>query len=125
MSYGCSKIGLVGTWVKFHLLLRDSPWGFGEGSGGYLIIKTVSSQGGESAKMSVRKLVANLLGDLMLTVLAADLLYLFYAGAWHDPVAAIETAEAVALYALAVFGLVRFILHMKEAWRELPGMDQG
>ena len=42
---------------------------------------------------------------MMLTVTAIDLLYLYYQGAWHDPLKIIETAEVVLLYAFAVSGL--------------------
>lgn len=51
----------------------------------------------------------NLFGDMMLSALAIDLLYLYYAGAWYDPSRAIEVIEIILLYSLACFGIVRFI----------------
>jgi len=42
---------------------------------------------------------------LLFTVLALDLLYLYYSGAWTDPVAGIRIAELVCLYAFVPIGL--------------------
>ena len=58
------------------------------------------------------------LEDLLLLVLSSDLLYLYYAGAWYDPIKVIELAEVVILWALIPFALWQFIKHIKEAIRE-------
>ena len=42
---------------------------------------------------------------MFLSVLAADLLYLYYIGVWHDPIRLIEVAEIVILYILIGLGL--------------------
>lgn len=55
--------------------------------------------------------MADLLGDVMLTVLAGDLLYLYHAGAWSDPHRAILAGELVVLYLLGAFGLFRAGYH--------------
>ena len=62
----------------------------------------------------IRRLILNLLSDMLLLALAADLLYLYYAGAWYDPVLETEIAELVLLYIIACFAVLRAIFHVKE-----------
>lgn len=54
--------------------------------------------------------VSNLLlgcaGRLLLTALSADLLYLYYAGAWTDPIPLILVLEVALLWLLVVVGLL-------------------
>ena len=50
---------------------------------------------------------------LWLSVLAGDLLYLYYSGGWYDPIKFIEMAEVVFLYIFVVLGLVMFAIEVK------------
>ena len=47
--------------------------------------------------------------SIFLIVLSGDLLYLFYAGGWHDPNKKIEKAEVISLYFLGGGALVNVI----------------
>ena len=48
----------------------------------------------------MKRLLKRTLPLAILIVLAADLLYLYYAGAWHNTVKFIELVEVVILWAL-------------------------
>lgn len=50
---------------------------------------------------------------LMLTVLAGDLLYLYYIGSWYDPIKLIEISEVVLLYICVIGGIVWTIKYLK------------
>ena len=52
--------------------------------------------------------------DCLLIVLSADLIYLYFAGAWYDPRVAIEIAEVILLCFISLFGIWRFFRHNKE-----------
>lgn len=52
---------------------------------------------------------------MLLIVLAGDLLYLYYAGAWYDSVYWIELAEVVLLYLLIAFSLAHLYFCIKGA----------
>jgi len=56
-----------------------------------------------------------LLTAMLLVVLAGDLLYLYYIGAWYDPNKIIEISEVVLLYALIVLGVGYFIWRIRYA----------
>jgi len=60
------------------------------------------------------KLFADLLADLLLVVLAGDLLYLYFAGGWYDPYRIIEVAELVLLSLIVLWGFWRFYKRIKE-----------
>ena len=60
----------------------------------------------------------NILEDLLLLVLAADLLYLYYAGAWYDPYPVILLTELAILWMLIPFSLWRFFCHIREVDNE-------
>ena len=47
--------------------------------------------------------------SILLLVVSADLLYLFYTKAWYDPNKKIEMVEVVALYAIAGGSLVNAV----------------
>lgn len=51
---------------------------------------------------------------MLLIVMCADLLYLFYAGAWRDSIAAIEIIEIALLYGIGIMASWRLILKIKE-----------
>ena len=55
----------------------------------------------------------------VLVVLAADLLYLYYSGAWYDPYAFIEISEIVLLYLFTIFGTLRIIHILRELKKQL------
>jgi len=61
----------------------------------------------------LKRLVVNLFGDVMLLVLAADELLLYYRGAWSDPSRLILGAELVFLYGFIVFAIWRIIYHIR------------
>lgn len=61
-----------------------------------------------------RNLVLNLFEDMMLLVVSADLLYLYYAGAWTDLNRATLIAELVCLYGFIAFAIWRVYRHIKE-----------
>lgn len=60
-------------------------------------------------------LALNLFGDAMVIVLARDLLYLWFVGAWQELNKATLLAELVLLWLLIEFGVMRFIWHVVEA----------
>lgn len=74
--------------------------------------------------MRLVKLGINLFEDTMLVVLAGDLLYLYYAGAWTDPIAAVLISELVFLWGFIALGVWRIITHVKEV-KDVPGMAEG
>ena len=55
-------------------------------------------------------LITKLLTGSFLSVLAADLLYLYYIGAWYDPIKWIAIAEVVILYILVVWGIAWMVV---------------
>lgn len=58
----------------------------------------------------------NLFSKLLVTILAGDLLYLYYVGGhWYDPNRLIEVTEIVLLWSLAPGGVAMFILELKES----------
>lgn len=61
----------------------------------------------------LKRLFVRILEDLLLIVLAGDLLYLYYSGAWYDLRYWIELAEVVLLYLIIAFGLVRLYFHLR------------
>ncbi len=56
------------------------------------------------------KHILGLITGMLLSVLAADLLYLYYAGGWYDPIQWIETQEVVALYIIFVLGIIQSVV---------------
>ena len=65
----------------------------------------------------VWELVIQLLADILLIVLAADLLYLYYTGAWSDPNRGILLAELVLLSLIIPFGIWKFQRTMRTKLR--------
>jgi hypothetical protein len=63
--------------------------------------------------MRVFRLFSGTFLRLALTVLSGDLLYLYYAGGWRDPVKYIEIIELIALYLLAACGIIWLITWLK------------
>ena len=59
----------------------------------------------------------------LVVILSADLLYLYYAGGWYDPIKVIEWAEVTLLYFFTMAGLLRFVLQViqvKNNYRPAP-----
>ena len=55
---------------------------------------------------------------LINVVLVGDLLYLYYAGAWYDPIKFIEVAEIILLYSLGIGSLITAIYKVGVMKRE-------
>ena len=55
------------------------------------------------------RLIVEFAISIFLVVLAVDLLYLYYAGAWYDPIKIIEVTEVVLLYVIAILGIGYFV----------------
>jgi len=55
----------------------------------------------------------------VLVVLSADILYLYYSGAWYDPNILIEISEVVLLYLFTIVGTVRIFLKLRELKKHL------
>lgn len=50
----------------------------------------------------------------VLIIYSADLLYLYYIGAWHDPIKAIELTEIALLYFFIVLGVSYIIWRVRK-----------
>jgi len=55
----------------------------------------------------------------ILVVLSADILYLYYSGAWYDPYTLIEITEVVLLYVLLVVGTIQIVYKLRDLKRSL------
>ena len=55
----------------------------------------------------------------ILVVLSADILYLYYSGAWYDPYTLIEITEVVLLYVLLIVGTIRIVYKLRDLKRSL------
>ena len=55
---------------------------------------------------------------LLLAVLCGDMLYLYYAGGWHEPIRVIEIAEISSLYLFGMIALGRAILMLLRLFKE-------
>ena len=60
------------------------------------------------------KKVLGLLTGMLLSVLALDLLYLYYAGLWVEPIVWMQTQEVVALYIIFVLGIIQVVVVTRE-----------
>ena len=70
----------------------------------------------------VKKLKGFILDVLLLgimVVLAGDLLYLYFAGAWYDPSAIIEISELATLYLVIILGVGRVAFKIRSLGRLL------
>jgi len=61
------------------------------------------------------RLIVELLIALLLVVFAGDILYLYYSGAWCEPIKIIEVSELVFFYASIVLGLSYFSWRFRRA----------
>lgn len=59
------------------------------------------------------RLALGLITGISLSVLAGDLLYLYYMGAWYDPIHWIEVSEVVMLCILFVWGIAWMVITIK------------
>ena len=55
----------------------------------------------------------------ILVALSADILYLYYSGAWYDPYKLIEITEVVLLYVLLVVGTIPIVFKLRDLKRSL------
>ncbi len=63
---------------------------------------------------SMAKHTLGLFTGMLLIVLAADLLYLYYFGGWTEPISWMRTQEVVALYFILVMGIIQVVVVTKE-----------
>ncbi len=62
----------------------------------------------------MKKQVLSLTTGMLLSVLAADLLYLYYAGMWTEPRIWMQTHEILMLYIILVIGIVQSVIVTKD-----------
>ena len=55
----------------------------------------------------------------ILVVLSADILYLYYSGAWYDPYTLIEISEVVLLYVFLAVGTIRIVYKLRDLNKHL------
>jgi len=61
-------------------------------------------------------IVANLMSNVLLIVLALDLVYLYFAGQWYDPLSWVETIELVVLGLILIYSIY-CILRLRSSLR--------
>ena len=59
------------------------------------------------------KHLIEIITDTLLIILPADLLYLYFMGAWYDPIRAIEVTELVILWGAMLLGIWRVIVYCR------------
>ena len=64
-------------------------------------------------KMGVQLLLAGLP-----VIMALDLLYLYFAGSWYDPIKWIEITEVSMLIVISAVYLILFIVRIRERYRD-------
>jgi len=64
--------------------------------------------------MRIREHITEILTDACLLVFPLDILYLYYAGAWCEPVAFILYTELVVLYCLPVLAVWRIVCYLRK-----------
>ena len=75
---------------------------------------------GKSSKIKELKWkILDLVFMAVFVILALDILYLYYSGAWYDPYVFIEVSEVLLLYAFSIIGIVRIILKLRDLKRHL------
>ena len=58
--------------------------------------------------------IINMSMPLFLSVMCGDLLYLYFAGSWYDPIKLIEYTEVILLFLIGLFGLYWFVISAKK-----------
>ena len=64
-----------------------------------------------------RKDFVEILTDAVVIWLPIDLLYLYFAGSWYEPVKVILYSELVLLFALPIFGIMRVYFYIRHLRR--------
>jgi len=64
--------------------------------------------------------IINMSVSLFLSVLAGDLLYLYFIDSWYDPIKLIKYSEVVLLFVFVVLGIARFIIITKQLFNLKP-----
>ena len=62
---------------------------------------------------SVVRHILGLTTGMLLSVLAADLLYLYYAGMWYDPICWLVAYEIALLYGIFIIGIIQSVIAAK------------
>lgn len=52
--------------------------------------------------------------SVLVSILSADLLYLYFIGAWHDSIKAVEVFEVVVLFVLVIWGIVETVVRIRK-----------
>ncbi len=65
------------------------------------------------------KHILGLTTGMLLFVLAADLLYLYFAGMWTEPRIWMQTHEILMLYIIFVLGIIQVVVVTRELKRRL------
>ena len=60
-----------------------------------------------------RKDFVEILTDAVVIWLPIDLLYLYFAGSWYEPIKVILYSELVLLFALPIFGVLRVYFYIR------------
>ncbi len=60
--------------------------------------------------LSVVRHILGLTTGMLLSVLAADLLYLYYAGMWYDPICWLVAYEIALLYGIFIIGIIQTVV---------------
>ena len=60
-----------------------------------------------------RKDFTEILTDVVIIWLPIDILYLYFAGSWYEPIKVIFWAEMVMLFVLPLFGIWRVYFYIK------------
>ena len=56
-------------------------------------------------EMKVWRIFKELYGDILIVILAGDIIYLYFAGFWHEPITIIRIAELIWLPLCIVLGV--------------------
>lgn len=62
----------------------------------------------------MKELIVECWTDILIIILAGDLLYLYFAGSWSDPILAIEVLELIILFSALIFGCWRLIMFIRK-----------
>ncbi len=55
---------------------------------------------------------------ILLFAMCSDLLYLYFAHGWYDPIKIIEYSEVILLFVIRIFSLFRFAILVKRLFNE-------
>jgi len=61
----------------------------------------------------LRKHIVEILTDAVVIWLPIDILYLYFAGGWYEPIKVILWAELIMLFAIPIFGIWRVYSYIR------------